>query len=97
MALAALKQSKLGGVVNHGELLQQSFDDLTGRCTRANVQVLGRVFREVERSTTFNPAALSPSAVMSSFLRRWDGHWSRQLELHFYETSIGTIFVLPTQ
>lgn len=97
MALAALKQSKLGRVVHHGELLQQSLDDLTGGCTRANVQVLGRVFRQVERSATSNCATLPPSAVMGSFLRWWDRHWSRQLELHFYETSVGTIFVLPTQ
>lgn len=97
VALAALKQSKLGRIVDHGELLQQSLDDLTSGCPRANVQVLGRVLWQVERSATFNSASLLPFAVMTSFLRWRDRHRSRQLELHFYETSVGTIFVLSTR
>lgn len=96
VALAALKQGKLGRIVDHGELLQQSLDDLAGGCPRANVQVLGCVLWQVERSATFNSGSLLPFAVMTSFLRWRDRHWSRQLELHFYETSVGTIFVLPT-
>lgn len=97
MALTPLKQSKLGGIVDHSELLQQSLDDLTSGCPWANVQVLGRILWQVERSAPFNSTSLLPCAVMTSFLRRCDRHRPRQLELHFYETGIGTIFVLPTQ
>ncbi len=94
MTLAALKQCKLGRIVHHSKLLQQSLDDLPSRSAWAYVQVLGCVLWQVERGATLHPASLPPSSVVASFLWMWNRHRSRQLELHLYEAGVGTILVL---
>lgn len=48
LAFAALEQRELGRVVHHGELLQQCFDDLSGPCVGADVQVFDCVSGQVE-------------------------------------------------
>ena len=55
---AALKQSKLGRVVHHGELVEQGLYDLTCPRLGAYVQVFGRVFGEVERCPVLKPPLL---------------------------------------
>lgn len=93
VALAALKQGELARIVDHGELFQQRFNDFTGGGAGTNVQVLGRVFGQVERSATFHRAALLP-CTLAAFLWRRDRHWTRKLELHLYEAGVGTVLVL---
>lgn len=94
MSLAALKQSKLARIVHHSKLFQQRLDDLMSRGAWAYVQVLRCVLWEVERGATFHPTGLPPSIIRTSFLWRWNGHRSCQLELHFNEACVGTILVL---
>lgn len=94
MTLAALKQCKLARIVHHSKLLQQSLDDFASRSTRADVQVFGCILWQVERGAALHSRSLPPSSIMSSFLRRWNWHRTRQLKLHLYEASVGTILVL---
>lgn len=96
MALAALKQSELGRVVDHGELFQQRLYDFTGRGAGTNVQELGRVLGQVERGAAFHCAALL-RCTLAAFLWRWDRHWAGQLELHLYEASVGAVLVLSAR
>lgn len=57
MPLGSLEQGKLGWVVHHGELVEQSLDHLSGLRSGADVQVLGRVFGEVEGRPPSQPPA----------------------------------------
>lgn len=96
MAFTTLKQSKLARVVHHSELLQQGLNDLTGPCAGADVQVFGRVLRQVEGGTAFHPTSLPASSILRSCALpgRGDGHRPNQLELDLNKASVGPIFVL---
>lgn len=48
LPFAAFEQRELGRIVHHGELLQQCFDDLSGPCAGADVQVFDCVSGQVE-------------------------------------------------
>lgn len=101
VALAALKQSELAGVVDHGELFQQGLDDFASGRAGADVQVLGRVFGQVEGGAPLHTAALPGAGgvlrtAASGFLRVHDRHGPRQLELNFDEAGVGTVLVLCT-
>lgn len=57
LPLRSLKQGELGRIVRHSELVEQGLDHLSSLCLGADVQVLGRVFREVEGRPPPEPPA----------------------------------------
>lgn len=100
MALAAFKQCKLCGVVQHGELLEQGLNDLTGAGARADVQVLGRVLGQVEGGAALQGAPRCRLATAGGLLGRralpgrWHRHRAYQLQMDLDEARVRTIFVL---
>lgn len=96
VTLASLKQSELPRIVHHRKLFEQSLDDLTGRGARADVQVLGCIFWQVERGSTLDAGPLLPPTVVTSFLGGVNGHGASQLELHLHEAGVGAVLVLST-
>lgn len=57
LPLGSLKQGKLGRVVHHGELVEQSLNYFSYLSLGTDVQVLGRVFGEVEGRPSSQPLA----------------------------------------
>lgn len=98
LPLASLKQGELGGIVHHGELVEQSLDHLPSSCLGADVQVLGRVFGEVEgRPPSEPPARVILLRRGAQALTRRQRNGANQLEVNFDETRVDPVFILPKQ
>lgn len=64
LPFSALKQGKLGRIVNHSELVEQSFNNLTGMCAGADVEVLGRILGQIEGCSTLCRGTLLPRTIL---------------------------------
>lgn len=98
LPLGSLKQGKLGRVVHHRELVEQSLDHLSHLCLGADVQVLGRVLGEVER----RPPAQPPAGMIlllrgAQALTRRERDGTNELEVNFNEARVDPVFILQKQ
>lgn len=96
LLLGSLKQGKLGRVVHHSELVEQSLDHFSHLCLGADVQVLGRVFGEVERRPPSQPLArMILLLCRAQTLTKRERNGTNQLEVNFDEACVDPIFILP--
>lgn len=102
--LAAFEQSEFGRIVHHREFIEQSLDHLSGPSVWADMQLLSRVSRQVERRAE---AVRGQGGKWGADRGRGRGRgrWRQslrgrkrdrpsQLELDLYETCIGAVLVL---